>query len=815
MTTHQTHSRLDILAPLTGLLTLNASPLPVHGNEVRLTLLPDQALSSLRAPACGIVTELLPDKGWLVLSTPEGVCIEISGGHGSRLDTPQEENNTVQAGEAIGLLSLPDTSRGLSVVIYPAGYEVGFRRQDGGVEVGEVMLALAPAADAAVHSDPIRVGHAVGLHARPAAALANAAKAFADEIWIIRNGAQANAKSLIAIMALGVRQGDLVRIRACGPDAARAVQELAALIASGHEETQIHVAIPASSAAVPAAADVYYGIPAAPGLAVGNVFHLRHEEIQVSRRGEAIPLERLRLEQALAEAHQQLDALRGKLVETSESGIFAAHQALIADPELLDLAYGGIERGHSAAFAWRTAYSSIAGQFAGQADEFMATRANDIRDIGCRVLRLIVGVAEQPLDVPFNAVLIAEDLTPSDTARLDRTRVLGFCTSGGGSTSHVAILARSLGLPAICGIEERIFKLVDGTPVLMDGGRGVLEAHPSAEAIASLRVQQRLRLRQHEADLLAAKQAATTQDGRRIEIAANIGGLEDAQNAVLAGSDGVGLLRSEFLFLNRKSAPSEDEQARIYADIARALGPDQPLIIRTLDVGGDKPLPYLPLPSEENPFLGIRGLRLGLLEPAILRPQLRAILRAAPYGDVRIMFPMVSSLDEIRQVRAMLNEEGAALGEGGAVQVGVMIEVPSAALLAEALAGAVDFFSIGTNDLTQYTLAMDRGHPHLAKEADALHPAVLRLIAMTVAGARQHGKWVGVCGGLASEELAVPLLIGLGVDELSVSVPAIPAIKAQVRRLRQAECSELAQQVLALHRTEEVRAALVAFAARS
>jgi len=817
MQINQVHLRLDILAPLDGLLSLSAPPLQTRPGEIRLPLmlLPEHPFTSLRAPAGSIITELLPEKGWLVLTTPEGICIEMSGGHGSQIETPQEENNPIQPGEAIGMLALPDPTRTLSVVIYGSGVDVTFRHSGGHVKAGQdVLITLEARADEndAVHSDPIRVSNAVGLHARPAAALANAAKTFAAEIWIIRNGAQANAKSLIAIMGLGVKQGDLVRIRASGPEASRAVLELTALIASGCEESQVHVAIPQPAAPTAAMADAYQGIPAAPGLALGNVFHLHHEEIQVHQRGEAALIERLRLEHALADARHQLDALRGKLVETSEAGIFAAHQELISDPELLDMAYTGIERGNSAAFAWRTAYSTIAGQFASQPDELMATRANDIRDIGRRVLRLIVGVGEQALDVPFNSVLIAEDLTPSDTARLDRTRVLGFCTTGGGATSHVAILARSLGLPAICGIEERVLKLADGTPVLMDGAQGRLEAHPSAEAIASLRVQQRLQQRQHEADLQAANLPAITQDGHRLEVAANIGGLEDAQNAVLAGSDGVGLLRSEFLFLNRKNAPGEDEQARIYADIARTLGPDRPLIVRTLDVGGDKPLPYLPLPSEENPFLGIRGLRLGLLEPAILRPQLRAILRAAPYGDLRIMFPMVSSLGEIRQVKTMLDEERASLGHEAAVQVGIMIEVPSAALQADALAREVDFFSIGTNDLTQYTLAMDRGHPHLAKEADALHPAVLRLIAMTVDGARRHGKWVGVCGGLASEELAVPLLLGLGLHELSVSVPAVPAIKAQVRRLRRADCEVLAARILDLDDAIEVRATLAEFA---
>ena len=393
---------------------------------------------------------------------------------------------------------------------------------------------------------------------------------------------------------------------------------------------------------------------------------------------------------------------------------------------------------------------------------------------------------------------------------MDRSKVLGFCTTGGGATSHVAILARSLGIPAVCGIDEAALALPDGTRVVLDGTRGVLHGRPDEDEIAQA-LQRMAHLAERRAEEhAAAAGAAVTLDGHRVEVAANIRNAADAADAVAHGAEGVGLLRSEFLFEDRETMPTEAEQAAEYVAVAQALGRERPLVIRTLDVGGDKPLAYLPLPKEDNPFLGIRGVRLGLERPDLLRTQLRAILRAAPHGNLHVMFPMIATVDEFRLAKTMLLEEAQALGVHA--KVGAMIEVPSAAVLADVLAREADFFSIGTNDLTQYVLAMDRGHPKLARQADALHPAVLKMIALTVDGAHRHGRWVGVCGGLASDALAVPVLIGLGIDELSVSVPAIAAVKAAVKRVARSRCEALAQEVLALATAQEVRARLTAFA---
>ena len=427
-----------------------------------------------------------------------------------------------------------------------------------------------------------------------------------------------------------------------------------------------------------------------------------------------------------------------------------------------------------------------------------------MRDVGLRVLALLTGTDIRQPQYPVNSILIAEDLTPSDTAVLDRSRVVGFCTTRGGATSHVAILARSVGLPALAGIEPAALEIPNGTLAILDGVKGTLRLHASEEEVARIRREQERSEARRKEDLAHAQQPAITFDGKRIEVLANIGGLTDAGQVLGLGGEGVGLLRSELLFMERADAPTEEEQFENYKSIAQALGAERPLIIRTLDVGGDKPLAYLPIPKEDNPFLGERGVRVGLDRPEILRTQLRAILRAAAFGKISVMFPMVSTLDELRDVKAILAEEASSLGVPE-VPAGIMVEVPGAAVMAAQFAREAAFFSIGTNDLTQYTLAMDRGHPKLAPQVDGLNPAVLRLIAHTVKGAHPLGRKVGVCGGMATDPCAVPILLGLGVDELSVSLPAIPAVKAQVRALSLEGCKGLAERALAAESAEQVR----------
>ena len=700
----------------------------------------------------------------------------------------------------------------------------------GAATVGEtpvLTLTLSGAAAATkeeagptVTSEAIILPNPNGLHARPAAVLSSTAKMFKSDIRLQLGDRSANARSVTSLMALETARGDKVVLVAKGPDAREAVNRLTPMIAEGlGDEGCVPVSAPATMTEAPIGApaprkdadpNLITGVAASSGLAVGDVYQVRHVEIQVKEEGGTPDQERRLLDGAIDRAAGQLEALRAQLhghKEQAKAAIFAAHSELLEDPDLIEIATSAIAKGKSAAFAWKNAVKSHAERLAGLRNQLLAQRANDLRDVGERVLEVLTGVKREAPSYPANAVLIAEDLTPSDTAAMERGKVMGFATVRGGATSHVAILARSLGIPALAGIEARALELPNGTPVILDGSKGTLRLNPSPEEMKQLREAQIRHEQQRKEDLAHALEPATTTDGRNIEVAGNIGGLKDAGEVAQLGGDGVGLLRSEFLFMERSAPPSEDEQFEEYKAIALALGADRPLIIRTLDVGGDKPLAYLPIPKEDNPFLGERGIRVGLDRPEILRTQLRALLRASQFGKLRIMFPMIATMAELLDAKAILAEEASSLGIPP-MPCGIMAEIPAVAIMAEVFAEEADFFSIGTNDLTQYTLAMDRGHPKLAPKVDALNPGVLRLIALTVEGARKHKRFTGVCGGIAGDAQAVPILVGLGVEELSVSLPSIPTIKAQVRRLSHAECRDLAQRALNCRTGDEVRALL-------
>jgi phosphocarrier protein FPr len=650
--------------------------------------------------------------------------------------------------------------------------------------------------------------------------LATLARPFDADVRLRVRGREANAKSVVAVMSLEIAHGDEVEVVGDGADADRAVQTIADALARGLGESGASAAPPAAS---PARVDVLdvartprlaspspgvlVGVAASSGLAIGRVVQFRRSEVHVAERAGSPDEERAHLASAITEAKRQLEEMRRRLrgeADYGQAAIFAAHEEILADPELLDAAARGIAAGQSAAFAWRAAADTHAALLSGLRNELLAARAQDVRDVGRRVLNRLAG-SDDTRDYPADTILVSEELTPSDVAGFDRTRVLGFCTTTGGASSHVAILARSFDLPAVAGIDTYALDVPDGTLVIVDGTRGVLTVSPTSEIVAQIGQRTAARKERQRLDAAQAHVPAMTLDGRRIEIGANAGDADEGIRAASVGADGIGLLRTELLFMDRASAPSEDEQFQLYRAIVQALGPERPIIIRTLDVGGDKPLAYLPLPREDNPFLGMRGIRVGLDRPDVLRTQLRAILRASEAGAVRVMFPMVATLTELRDARAMLDESVRELGVAP-IPVGVMVEVPSAALQASAFAREVDFFSIGSNDLTQYTLAMDRGHPKLGARADALHPAVLRLIDLTVRGAHERGKWVGVCGGMASDAQAIPVLIGLGVDELSVNVPAVASVKARVRALSFEACRELAARALDADTAADVRA---------
>jgi phosphocarrier protein FPr len=438
----------------------------------------------------------------------------------------------------------------------------------------------------------------------------------------------------------------------------------------------------------------------------------------------------------------------------------------------------------------------------------LRNRAVDLRDVARRVLVAMDLPAVEGTEIgqeqgPGPYILVAENLSPSEAAQIDVEKIVGFCTRGGGATSHVAILARSLGLPAIAGVDHSVLALPDGTELAIDGTSGEIELKPTDEKKDKIKAWQTEQQKKREVALRSAMEPVFTRDRHPLKVHANIGNVTDLQHALKMGCDGVGLLRTELLFMDRAQAPSEDEQLGLYQQMADLLG-EKPFTIRTLDIGGDKPLSYLPLPHEDNPFLGVRGLRIGLRQPEILRAQLRAILRVKSPASRHIMFPMVATLEEFLAAKAIVEDERRKL-DAGKVEVGIMVEVPSAALIAPSLAEVVDFFSLGTNDLTQYTLAMDRGNQELTQAADGLHPAVLRLIEMSARAAHSHGRWIGVCGGLAGDPLAAAILLGLGIDELSVTPPTIPTLKAQIRQMNYAKAMKMSEQALQLATAAEVR----------
>jgi phosphocarrier protein FPr len=836
--------QLKILAPLSGQVwPLERVPDPVFAQKMVGDGLSIDPSDSLLVAACdGEVVSLHAAGHAVTLRAPEGLDLLMHIGidtvtlKGEGFRPRVKPGDKVRAGTPLIEFDLDFLATNakslLTQIVIPNGERVtSWERASGLVAAGKDTLftvtftAEGPAAadDEAktVTSEAIVIPNPTGLHARPAAVLANLAKSFQCAIKLQLGDRQANARSVTAIMALDITRGAKVQLVASGPDAASAVEKLAKVIAQGcGDEGCTPAPAPATTTTSPAAAppprrksadpNLLIGVPASPGLAVGEVFQVRRAEIPVTEAGTGVDAERRRLDAAIATAQGQLAALRAKLHAKSEpakAAIFAAHEELLSDPDLLEIAESAIAKGKSAGFAWKKAITTHADRLAGLRNQLLAQRANDLRDVGLRVLAILTGADLRQPEYRPNSILIAEDLTPSDTAALDRSRVMGFCTTRGGATSHVAILARSLGLPALAGIEPAALELPNGTVLILDGNKGTLRLHATPEDVARIRRAQELSEKRRQTNLAHALEPAVTLDGTRIEVLANIGGVKDASQVAGLGGEGVGLLRSEFLFMERADAPTEEQQFETYQSIAQAVGSGHPLIIRTLDVGGDKPLSYLPIPKEDNPFLGERGVRVGLDRPEILRTQLRAILRAAASGQVRVMFPMIATLSELRDVKAILAEEAASLGVPP-VPTGIMVEVPAAAIMAAQFAREADFFSIGTNDLTQYTLAMDRGHPKLAPQVDGLSPAVLKLIAHTVNGARSAGRpvRVGVCGGIASDPTAVPILIGIGVDELSVSLPSIPAVKAQIRTLRKDACRELAERALAAESAEEVRA---------
>jgi len=658
----------------------------------------------------------------------------------------------------------------------------------------------------------IVLANAHGLHARPAKVLAQLAKGFEGEIRIrLHDCAQpaVSVKSLSKLLSLGARRGQVLELIAEPGIAADALPALLAAIEQGLGEeveplpqTAAEVQPQVETVQAPPPGSTLQGVAAAPGIASGPAHVCVEREIDYPLRGESPAQERARLRQAIDTVHADLQAL----VQRSDKAIgeiFVTHQEMLADPALTDDVEQRLAQGESAAAAWMAVIEAAARQQEALHDALLAERAADLRDIGRRVLAQLCGVKDsaEP-EQPY--VLVMAEVGPSDVARLDPARVAGIVTAQGGATAHSAIVARALGIPAVVGAGAAVLLLETGTPLLLDGQRGRVVVAPAEAELQRALAERDARERQLQIAWANRHEPARTRDGHAVEVFANIGQSNGIDKVVEQGAEGIGLLRTELIFMAHPQLPDVATQEAEYRRVLDGLG-GRPLVVRTLDVGGDKPLPYWPIAAEENPFLGVRGVRLTLQRPQVMEDQLRALLRAADNRPLRIMFPMVGQLHEWRAAKAMVERLRQEIPVAD-LQVGIMVEVPSAALLAPQLAREVDFFSIGTNDLTQYTLAIDRGHPSLSAQADGLHPAVLNLIDMTVRAAHAQGKWVGVCGELAADPQAVAVLLGLEVDELSVAARSIPEVKALVRQADLSTARALAREALQQDSAEAVRA---------
>jgi len=841
---------LRLLAPLAGWSTpLDEAPDEVFarrllGDGVAI----DPTAGTLHAPCDAEVVVLPASRHALTLRTAGGcelllhVGIDTVALGGQGFEAHTHAGAQVRAGDALLSFDLELLARRARSVLTPvivssgSPWSIARVSVDRELAVGELLMELtaspvAAAATAAVSgpaaaagaTQRVVVGFGHGIHARPAALIAAALKGLDAEVRLVAHGREANARSTLALLALGVQHGEEVLVRAAGREAAAAVRTLAAVLSQpGTAAVSVTAgggtgarapggAVAAATTAVVAAGAQLRGSIASPGLAAGTAVLWRAVEVTVQERGAGVALERAALERALTAVRARLTrrAARGAgtAAETA-GGIAEAHRQLLEDPELLEAADGWLAKEKSAGFAWRQALRAAAARLESLADARLAERAADLRDLETQLLvELGGGDTGAAPALPPQAVVLAHELLPSQLAALEGARPAGIAMAAGGATSHVAILAAALDIPMLVALGAAVLSVAPGTAVVLDAVRGVLEIDPGAARLAAVREAVAAAAARREALRALAQRPAHTADGVRIAVLANIGSLAEARAALANGAEGCGLLRTEFLFLERQSAPTQAEQTAAYEEIAAALGA-LPLTIRTLDAGGDKPIAYLPLPHEDNPALGLRGIRTSLAHPQLLRTQLRAVLALRARGPCRLLLPMISEVAEVLAVRALLAELQRELPAAQPLEVGVMIETPAAALLADRLAAVADFLSIGTNDLTQYTLAMDRAHPQLAARLDALHPAVLRLIAGVAAGAHAHGRPVAMCGGLASEALAAPLLVGLGVHELSAVPAVIAQLKARLGRCTLAQCRSLAQRALEQADAAAVRALL-------
>lgn len=560
------------------------------------------------------------------------------------------------------------------------------------------------------------------------------------------------------------------------------------------------------------------GIAASNGIAIAKAYRLIEPELSTSKRTIEVPAdEQARFRAAIETSKQELESIRDKAEKdlgADKAAIFEAHLLVLSDPELLTPIEDRIKsESINAEFALKETADMFVMMFEQMDNEYMRERAADIRDVTKRVLAHLLGVQiPNPSMIAEEVIVIAEDLTPSDTAQLNRQFVKGFTTDVGGRTSHSAIMARSMEIPAVVGTKAATAEIQNGDLVIVDGLTGVVHINPTPELVKRYEDEYTAYEAQKAEWAKLVNEPTISVDGKQVELVANIGTPKDITGVIQNGGEGVGLYRTEFLYMGRDRLPTEDEQFEAYKAVLEGLS-GKPVVVRTLDIGGDKELPYLNLPKEMNPFLGHRAIRLCLEEQEIFRTQLRALLRASSFGNLKIMFPMIATLGEFRQAKAILEEEKQELLKNGVsvsdhIEVGIMVEIPSTAVMADTFAKEVDFFSIGTNDLIQYTMAADRMNEQVSYLYQPYNPAILRLVKMVVDAAHKEGKWAGMCGEMAGDEVAIPLLLGLGLDEFSMSATSILKARSLITKLSQSEMESLAVSVLAMDTNDAVKAAV-------
>ena len=823
-------------------LTLSA---PLSGPIIKLALVPDAVFSSgmmgdgigidplndcLYAPCDGVVVHVAKTAHALTIRAENGAELLLHVGldtfdlQGEGFQLLVENGARVSNGQPLlrfnpdqiaqrckSLISLLVLTNGEHFELHPPQHDTAL--------AGEALLHIvartsaAPVGGAGSASKQaqgsVRITHHGGLHARPAALVRQTALGFKSLVRLHIGANSAPCDSIVRLLALGICEQDEVQVSCAGEDADAALQAVLAVLGKAQSAPA-----PARPALAPTPIrplnppGQLNGVCAAPGLASGPLFYLSGVQLPPDL-GNHVPEQQLlalntALDQVRAEIRLTLSAAREQH-NCDEETIFATHLDLLEDSALLQASHVAIAQGHDAAHAWSDAIEQQCTILKSLGNTLLAERSNDLHDLQQRVLRALLGESGH-CQLPPGAIVAAHELTPSDLLMLSAQNVAGLCMAAGGATSHVAILARGKGLPCLVALGPDVLGLPAGQEVILDADNARLELTPTTERVEQVRQTILAQQQRFARQQLHAREPAMTCDGQHIEIAANVASSHEAASAHANGADGVGLLRTEFLFVDRTTAPNEKEQIAAYQGVLNAMG-DKPVIIRTIDVGGDKQLDYLPLPVEANPVLGLRGIRLAQLHPQVLDQQLRALLQVSPVQRCRILLPMITEVDELLHIRQRLDALRVEMGLSQRPELGVMIEVPAAALMAEQLAEHADFLSIGTNDLSQYTLAMDRDHAGLAARVDALHPALLRLIAHTCAGAAKHQRWVGVCGALASDPLATPVLIGLGVRELSVSPLQIGEIKARVRQLDAGMCQTLSQTLLNMSNAASVREA--------